>query len=79
MGGNRTNDRSIGLRTLNLELSKQHMVYDANFRLEYLYEAMADCRNGEQCIVTRFSYVALTTRVQARKEYTTEWDSAWDI
>lgn len=61
------------------ELVKQHIEYDGSNRVEYIYTVRADAANGTPCSVVRYSYNGLTTDVVFMKEYTSSWNSAWDI
>ena len=61
------------------ELVKQHIEYDGSSRTEYVYTARADAANGSPCSVVRYSYVLATPRVEFMKEYTSTWNSAWDL
>lgn len=61
------------------ELVKQHVEYDGSNRVSYIYTVRADATNGTPCSVVRYSYNGLTTDVVFMKEYTSTWNSAWDL
>lgn len=61
------------------ELVKQHIEYDGTSRTEYVYTVRADATNGSPCSVVRYSYDGLSARVVFMKEYTSTWNSAWDV
>lgn len=67
------------LKTQAHELVKQHIEYDANNRVEYVYTAHADLEDGKPCSVVRYSYIGTTSRVQFMREYTDTWDVAWEL
>ena len=61
------------------ELVKQHIEYDGQHRVEYVYTARNEAADGTPCSVVRYSYSGLTSRVVFMKEYTGNWDSSWDL
>jgi len=67
------------LKTQAHELVKQHIEYDGQKRMEYVYTVRADAEDGTPCSVVRYSYVGLSARVQYMKEYTGTWDGSWDL
>lgn len=67
------------LKSHLLELTKVHNSYDTSNRIEYTYTAANDALHGAPCLVTRFSYDGVTSRILFAKEYYTTWDSAWDV
>lgn len=67
------------LKTQAHELVKQHIEYDANNRVEYVYTVRADAEDNCPCSVVRYSYDGLSSRVLFYKEYTDTWDIAWDL
>jgi hypothetical protein len=67
------------LKTQAHELVKQHIEYDGNNRMEYIYTVRADADHGTPCSVVRYSYSGLTSRVLYMKEYTGTWDSSWEL
>ena len=67
------------LKTQAAELVKQHIEYDVNNRVEYVYTVRADATNNTPCSVVRYSYIGLTSNVVFMKEYTSVWNSAWDL
>lgn len=71
--------KSIGhLVTQAHEFVKQYITYDGTNRVEYVYTARANAKNGEPCSVVRYAYVGLTANVSFMKEYDSTWNSAWD-
>lgn len=67
------------LQTQAQELIKQHIVYDASLRPEYVYTVQADALNGTPCSAVRYSYAGDSSRVVYMKEFTAVWDSAWEV
>jgi hypothetical protein len=67
------------LKTQAHELVKQHVEYDANNRAEYVYTVRNDAPHGTPCSVVRYSFDGLSARVVFMKEYTSTWDSTWDL
>lgn len=61
------------------EYKKQKYAYDGQGRLQYLYEAPIDTKNGSPCMVTKFVYVGATTTMDSSAEFETTWNSAWDM
>ena len=58
---------------------KWHYEYDANGRVTDVYEAAVDVANGKPCMLTEYTYVGSTSRINNAKESTSTWDSTWDI
>jgi len=58
---------------------KTYAVYDGSGRLEELYEARANARNGDPCFKTEYAYDGATSRVIKMQESNSTWDSSWDI
>jgi len=67
------------LKTQAAELVKQHIEYDGSSRTEYIYTVHSDAANGTPCSVVRYSYSGITARVVFMKEYTSNWNGAWDL
>lgn len=67
------------LKTQAHELVKQHIEYDGSNRAEYVYTVHSDAEDNTPCSVTRYSYDGISSRVVFMKEYTSAWDSAWDL
>lgn len=67
------------LKTQAAELVKQHIEYDVNSRVEYIYTVQAGALDLTPCSVVRYSYVGLTSKVVFMKEYTGTWLIAWDL
>jgi hypothetical protein len=54
-------------------------LYDGSNRLITRYEAFAHAVNGDPCLRTDYTYVGATTNLDAMKESSDVWQSAWDI
>lgn len=67
------------LKTQAHELVKQHIEYDGNNRMEYVYTARANAGDGASCSVVQYAYVGTTGRVQFMKEGISTWQAAWDL
>lgn len=67
------------LKTQAHELVKQHIEYDANFRVEYVYTAHADLGPNGPCSVVRYAYDGVSSRVVFMREYTATWLLAWEL
>lgn len=61
------------------ECIKQHFVYDGSARMTGVYEVSSNAAHGDPCLLTTYTYVSTSTRVQAMKEENSTWDSSWDI
>lgn len=66
------------LKTQAHELVKQHIEYDVQNRVEYVYTVRADAPDGTPCSVVRYSYLGLTANVTYMKEFLGNWDAAWE-
>jgi len=60
------------------ELVKTYSTYDANNRIEYFYTVIDSAPDGHPCLVTRYSYDGISSRVTYAKEYYGLWDSSWE-
>ena len=58
---------------------KQYITYDGSNRMEYVYVADANAVDGDECMVTQYTYDGGSSRIQKMKESITTWDSSWDI
>lgn len=67
------------LTTIKNEVMKSHSVYDVSDRLIELYEAAVWAADGEECLVTKYTYVGAKTIVENAKEFKATWDETWDI
>jgi hypothetical protein len=67
------------LKTQAAELVKQSITYDLSSRPEYIYTVRADAAHGTPCSVVRYAYVGASSRVSYMKEYTSTWDSSWEL
>ena len=67
------------LKSHENELVKQYIAFDASDRAEYVYTAVVDAAHGDSCLVTRYGYDGVSSRIEKRKEYYSTWDSSYDI
>lgn len=67
------------IKTQANELVKQHLEYDGQGRVEYVYTVASDAKDETPCSVVRYAYDGLTARVVYMKEYTGAWDASWEI
>jgi len=67
------------IKTNSAENIKQHFVYDGSNRMVGVYEARENAADGDPCLLTTYTYVSTSTRVQAMKETDSTWNGAWDI
>jgi hypothetical protein len=67
------------LQALSKEVVKSKSVYDGSDRLITRYEAFANAENGQPCLKTDYTYVGITTKVDASKESLAVWDASWDF
>ena len=67
------------LKSLGLELTKEHQVYDGSNRVIEFYQAVTGATNGEPCLRIDYTYDGATSRIVGRKETEVTWNSAWDI
>jgi hypothetical protein len=58
---------------------KTKSFYDLSNRLQYFVVAPKHAKDGDMCQVTKYTYVAASSRVDASVEYVDIWQSAWDI
>lgn len=61
------------------EAVKQYLEYDAFNRMVVTYTAIADAKNGDQCVRTDYAYAGNSTRVIKMRESLSTWQAAWDI
>ncbi len=61
------------------EALKEFRVYDANNRIDRIYQAPTSARHGDSCLMTQWGYNGETKQILKRKESVTTWDSSWDI
>lgn len=67
------------LRAHMSEAIKVYRVYDVSDRLVTEYEAVANAIHGSPCLVTTYTYVSTSTRVEKMKEVIGTWSSSYDI
>lgn len=71
-------DNQSALKQQMKELVKQHIEYDGQLRVEYIYTAPTDAPNNSPCSVVRYSYNGTSNRVDYMKETKGVWLSAWE-
>lgn len=69
------------LQSLFRETVKVKRFYDANTppRCIQQFEAPQNAINNGPCLLTTYTYVGITTNVDAMKETESQWNSSWDI
>lgn len=67
------------LKTQAHEHVKQHVEYDANNRVEYVYTVREDAADGTPCSVVRYAFSGLSSRVVFMREYVGVWDATWEL
>lgn len=67
------------IKTQQSQYIKTHCDFDGSFRVTALYEAASAIANGGPCMVTRFQYDGISTRVSGTVEEDAVWNSAWDF
>lgn len=60
------------------EYVKTKSLYDIQGRVEYIYQADVDIKDGGPCVCTQYSYVGATSVVDYSKEYEAVWLAAWE-
>lgn len=60
------------------DATKTKSFYDGSNRLSFYVVALRDAANGARCLVTKYTYVGATSRVDLSREYFGVWSSAWD-
>ena len=78
MASDPINNRTALLKSQLNEYTKTYITYDINNRVEYVYTVDNDALNGDPCVVTRYSYDGVTTRVVYSKEYESTLHTAWE-
>lgn len=71
-------DNKSQLKSQSEELVKQHIEYDGQLRVEYIYTAPTDATTGTPCSVVRYSYVGTSNRVDYMKESLSTWNIVWE-
>jgi hypothetical protein len=59
--------------------TKSKSFYDGSNRLSFFVVAEKAAKNGDPCVVTKYTYIGATARVDASIEYIHQWNSAWDV
>ncbi len=67
------------IKTQQSQYIKSHCIFDGTFRVTHLYEAPSAAVNGSPCMVTRFQFDGVSTRVSGSIEEDATWSSAWDF
>ncbi len=65
------------LKTQMAGLTKSKQVLDGLGRLEFLYSAPINAKNGDPCIVVQYSYYGSTSDVDFTAEYEGIWQTAF--
>lgn len=73
-----TSDRTSHLKTALHERTKNFIVYDGDGRMTENYEAHADAVTGTPCLLTRYAYDGLTSRILKRVEQVSTWNASYD-
>lgn len=73
------NSKTELTKTIEAETIKTHIEYDVNNRAEYVYTAPSGAIDGAPCLVTKYTYDGVSTRVVNWAEFKTTWDASWDI
>jgi len=67
------------ITSLQNEQTKQHIVFDAQGRAQFLFEAVVTAPDGSPCLCTEYVYLTPTgMTVRTRQERVYKWKSAWD-
>jgi len=67
------------LNVLKAEAVKVYKVYDGSDRVITQYEAVANAANNAPCLVSTYTYVGASNRVEKMKEEVGVWLSSYDI
>ena len=67
------------LRTIQAEITKDHIEYDGLGRAAKIYVAPSTAVGGDICLVKEFIYWGITTTVKGRKEGYGLWDDSYDL
>jgi len=67
------------IKSIYSQFTKTFSVYDVQFRLITLYEAMTHAVAGAPCTKTTFQYESTSTRIAKTKEESDVWSLAYDI
>lgn len=71
-----TESKRKGLLTQAWELTKSYSTYDVLNRVEYIYTAPTDAKDGAECTLVQYVYDAATTRIVKMKESYSTWVAA---
>lgn len=66
------------LLTIQNEITKDHLEFDAFDRISKIYIAPSDAVDGDRCLVKEFIYHGLSEIVKGRKEGYSLWSSSFD-
>ena len=67
------------LNALKVEAVKVYKVYDGSDRVITMYEAVANAADQSPCLVSTYTYVGASNRVEKMKEVIGVWLVAYDI
>lgn len=77
-------NQTSNLKTVMEGLTKTYLVHDGSNRIIAAYEAKTEAKQGEPCMLTRFSYrqgSGVSSQVRFTKEENAVWDpndEGWD-
>jgi hypothetical protein len=75
----RVKNKTSLLKSHQLEQAKQHIVYDAQARPQFIFTADINCAAGDPCLVTEYVYRnATSTDIICRQERIYAWKASWD-
>jgi len=72
-------NKTAKLTSLKNELMKTYIVYNGDNVPSQVYEAPVDTADGEPCLLTTYTYVPASTRVEKSRESESTWQAAYDI
>jgi len=67
------------IKTQLSEGVKEHVTYDGSARITHHYTAPLSAGNGDPCLLTRYQYDGVTTRITDLVEEIGTWDGSWDF
>ena len=59
--------------------TKMYITYDGSSRMSTVYTAHANAVDGEGCLLTTYTYVGASTRIEKMRETVDSWAAAYDI
>lgn len=67
------------IKSLQNEQSKEHIVFDAQGRMVFLFQAPISAKDGTPCLATEYVYKDPTsTLVVSRQDRVYSWKASWD-